>query len=561
MVRKAWLRWSFAAFLIVAVLVAAASIYQRALPFPFCRDDGIHFLMRERWARPPARLIDHFREDFWGGLQGSGLYRPLTAVTIQATAWWTGLDPAPLRAGNLLLHALVALTAAALARRGGVTRTGSALLALLLVAHPLFSEDVLEVVSRSALQATLGTLAAAALLAGARVGVGAALGAAAFFLFGLLSKEETTAALPALLLLLIAPRAGPGARPADRMTRAVASLLLVTALEAVLLVRARVLGGYAGLDAAGVPQLDNALIEEPFVVRLLTGVANLGRYVGLVAVPADLSPDYSFAAIAPLRRIRDTHFAVGALALLLGGVWLATALRRGRRIEAFGLLLAGSSWFLISSIAFPIGTIFAERLFHLPACGLLFSTVAALDRIASTRLRPVTRRIVVLAGALAIVALGVRSYVRAGDWRDPLTLFTRALEVVPDSARVHCAIGYLLRQEHRDTEARPRIERALEIVPIYRQALSEEGMLDLELARVHREAVSLAKSYVWFWLADHAVGASPLERNNFQQVAEVVRRAGLPRSEISLAARTIADARRGLPLYEQMRRALAPDGR
>src|SRR5215831_18314898 len=111
------LRRRFAPGLVVAVVVAALAIYGRALPFPFSRDDDVHFRMRERWSRPPAHLVDHFREDFWGGGEGCGLYRPLTAVTIQATAWWRGLDPLLLRSGNLLLHALVALTAAALARR------------------------------------------------------------------------------------------------------------------------------------------------------------------------------------------------------------------------------------------------------------------------------------------------------------------------------------------------------------------------------------------------------------------------------------------------------------
>ena len=556
-------RRRFALGLIVVVLAAAAAVYGRALPYPFNRDDDFHFVwMGERWARPPARLLDHFREDFWGGITpGCGLYRPLTAVTIQATAWWKGLDPLPLRAGNLLLHALVALAAAALARRGGATRAGAALLALLIVAHPLLSEDVLEVVSRSEIQATLGTLAAAALLVGGRVGPGAAIGSALFFTFGLLSKEGASAALPALLVLLIRPRADSKGKPDDRGIRAIAAFLLIGSLAAVLALRSRVLGGFFGLDTTAVPMLDNAVIDEPFVVRLLTGVANLGRYLALVAAPVSLSTDYSYAAIVPLRGIADRNLVIGALALLLGGAWLVTAWRRGRRVEAFGLLLAGSSWFLISSIVFPIGTLFAERLFHMPACGLLVAAVAGLDRLVSTRCGSAARRTVLAAGALAVVALGARSWVRAGDWRDKLTLYTRALEVVPDAARVHCTVGQLLRQAHREGEARPRIERALEIVPTYRQALSEIGILDFERAGTTFETPALARSYVWFWLADHALGAGPMEHNNFQQVAGVVQRTGLPRAEITRAARSIADARRDLPLYERMRQSLAPDGR
>jgi hypothetical protein len=551
-------RRGFALGLIVTVLVAGTAIYARALRFPFSRDDDVHFQMRERWERPPAKLLEHFREDFWGGVEGCGLYRPLTAVTIQATAWWRGLDPLRLRAGNLLLHALVALTAAALARRGGVSRTGSALLALLIVAHPLFSEDVLEVVSRSELQATLGSIAAAAFLVAGRVEVGPAAGAALCFLFGLLSKEGATAALPALLGLLIVRPGGDRGGAADRRTRAIAALLLLASLASVLLLRGRVLGSFVGLDAARIPPLDNPVVDAPFAVRLLTAIANLGRYVGLVVFPVHLSPDYAFAAVAPLRGVADVHFGLGVLALLLGGAWLVAAWRRGHRVETFGLLVAGSSWFLVSSIAVPIGTLFAERLFHLPGCGLLLAAVARLDRVVTTRAAPATGRIAVVAGALAVAALGARSWVRAGDWHDQLMLYTRALDVVPESARVHCSVGHWLRRAKREAEARPRIERALEILPTYRQAIFEAGMLDLD--RAQRDAPALGRAYVWFWLADHALGASQLEHHNLQQVTDLVRETGLARSEIIAAARLIAGARPGVPLYEQMKRALAPDG-
>src|SRR5262245_6557662 len=342
------LRRRYALGLIVTLLVAALAIYQRALPFPFSRDDDVHFRARERWSRPPAQLADHFREDFWGGLEGCGLYRPLAAVTIQATAWWRGLDPTPLRAGNLLLHALVALTAAALARRGGVSGPGAFLLALLLVVHPLFSEDVLEVVSRSELQATLGVFAAAALLVGApdgpQTGFGAGLGAALCYLFALLSKEGATAALPALLALRFAPTGAADGGAKARRARSIAALLLLAALLAVLLLRGQVLGSYVGLDVARIPTLDNAVVDEPFGVRLLTGVANLGRYLGLVALPVRLSPDYAFAAAAPLRGIADLNFLLGTLALLLGGAWLGAAARRGRRVERSEGRRVGKGW-------------------------------------------------------------------------------------------------------------------------------------------------------------------------------------------------------------------------
>jgi hypothetical protein len=222
------------------------------------------------------------------------------------------------------------------------------------------------------------------------------------------------------------------------------------------------------------------------------------------------------------------------------------------------VLLAGSSWLLISSVVFPIGTLFAERLFHMPACALLLAAVAALDRVVASARAPAFRRGAVAAGALALLVLGTRTFVRTDDWHDELTLYTRALDVVPDCARVHCSVGQLLRLADREQEAWPPIARALEILPTYRQALSEQGMLELDRARTRFDAPALGRAYVWFWLADHASGSTRIEHDNFQQVIGAVRQTGLKRDHITVAARTIGDSRHGIALYEQMRKALAP---
>jgi protein O-mannosyl-transferase len=576
-------RRGFALGLIAVVAILGLSIYARGLGFPFSRDDGRHFanpMNPGRWQRPPAHLLDHFREDFWGGDPGSGLYRPLTAATIQMTAWWRGLQPFPLRAGNLLLQVLVAAAAAAFARRGGVSRGATLLVALLIVVHPLFSECVMEVVSRSELQATAGVLAAAALMIGrpagdssgkpAGVGLGAAVDGALFFLIALLSKEGAFAALPALALLLLRPRSDEGARDDGKMRQA-ALLLLLVAVVVVAIQRGRVLGAVAGVDPGEISPLDNALVGLGFVTRLATGVANLGRYVALLVFPRSLAPDYSLAAILPLENVDDPHLWIGVAALAGGGIWLAVSLRKRRLVESSGLLLAGASWFLVSSIATPIGTIFAERLFHMPACGLILAVVAAADRLlgAGDGARPATtaspqapasrapRCIAFVVALVAVAALGARSYARVGDWRDELTLYTKALEVVPESARVQATVGQGLRLKHEPDEALRHVERALAIKPDYGKALTERGVLLADRYTVERHPQQLAQAWVWFWLAAHVPGAWFDEQANLRQVAQVAKRMSLPQSELARAATEIADAHRALPLYEEMRQALA----
>lgn len=476
----------FAAALALVALAAllVACVYGRSLRYPFTRDDPAHLGQVERFARAPAQWGDHFREEFWAQGSRSGLYRPLTALTIQATVHVAGREPLPLRIGNLALLALAAAAAGLLARRLGVGAGGAALLTALVAVHPLLSETALEVVSRSETQAALGVLAAAGLLARGGGGGATALLVLASFGAALLSKEGAFAALPALLYLLFASRAEPAgdasARAAGRARapgRGLPLLGLAVALLAALALRVAVFGDFVGFAPEETAYVDNPLIDADFMTRLATGMNVLGRYLALLVWPRDLSIDWSYAAIVPSAAL-DRFGLGGAAALLFGLLWFAAAVRGGgaRRAEAFGLLLAGASWFLISNVARPVGTVMGERLFTLPAIGLLLALVAALARTVGQRPRrvPLIAPLVVVAAA-AVAALGWRGTQRAAEWRDGLVLYEAAARVAPQSARVHCTLAHLLRARGRDDEAQAAAERALELLPEYGKAHAELG--------------------------------------------------------------------------------------
>ncbi len=544
---------------VVLVAAVVVAIYGRALSFPFTRDDTAHFGMKERWERPPSKLGDHFREEFWGEGNRSGLYRPLTATTIQATVWASGLAPRPLRAGNLALLAAMAIAAAVLARRLGVSRGGALLLALALAAHPLLSETVLEVVSRSETQAAVGVLGVALLLAPRlsappRLLAGRAdlacvssfswvrvLAIALAMIAALLSKEGAFAALPALWLL--------GWQRNETTTRLRMSVALALALLSALALRVVVLGGLVGLDSEQIAFVDNPLIAAPFATRWFTGVAILGRQLAQLVWPASLSADWSFAAILPLTGPRDPYFVAGAVAVVLLLLWLAIAWRQraARPAELFGLLLAGSSWLLISNVLRPVGTVMAERLFTLPAVGLLLALTAALDRWWTGR---GARPLVALVGVAAVAALGARSFARAGDWRDGLTLYEAAARVAPDSARVQCTLAHILRERGRVAEARPHAERAVAILPDYGKAHSE-------LSACLAGSGAIAQGLVHLFLASRAPGATATEQLSY----ETARRRYL--ADTSANERLLAELRRygaelcarhpDLELYAQLR--------
>ncbi len=496
-------------FLLVALAALTVGlVYGRSLRFPFTRDDVAHLGQVERFARSPVAWGDHFREEFWAQGGRSGLYRPLTALSIQATIHVAGREPLPLRVGNLALLALAAAAVGALALRLGVPFQAALLLTGLVAAHPLLSEAVLEVVSRSETQAALCVLCTALLLASGGGGGAKALLVLMSFGAALLSKEGAFAALPALLALLLRARAIDGGAPRSTRGPLLLLLALAVALLAALALRVRVFGDFVGFAPEETAFVDNPLIDAPFATRLFTGISVLGRHVGQLLWPQSLSVDWSFAAITPLASPRDPWFAAGVATLLLSVAWLVAAWRAGasRRAEWFGLLLAGGSWWLISNISRPVGTVMGERLFTLPAIGLLLALVAALARLV---VAPAARKSLFALGGAVVVALGLRSSVRANDWRDGLTLYTAAARVAPASARVECTLAHLLRERGEADAAAPHAQAAIERLPDYGKAHAELGA-----CLAARGAIGAA--LVHLWLAASARGAGAIEQLQLQ---------------------------------------------
>jgi len=537
-------------FLVAAALVALA--YGRSLAYPFTRDDAAHFSDAARWQRPPAAWGAHFREEFWAKGSRSGLYRPLTALTIQASVTAGGglpatpRAPAPplLRLGNFALLAAAAAAAGTLLLRLGASR-GAALFATAVVAlHPLLSEDALEIVSRSETQAALGVLLAAGILAGGALAGGAAAKARGeirwgraglaglCFLFALGSKEGAFAALPALLWL-----AGARLQPA---------MALCTAVLVALVGRVEVFGDFVGFDPAQTAFVDNPLIGAPPMTRLFTGVAVLGRQLAQLAWPAQLSVDWSYAAIVP-QSAPDRWFLVGAAGAVVVLAWLLVALARGRRAEAFGLLLAGASWLLVSNVLRPVGTVMGERLFTLPAIGLVVALTAALSRGLASR-GVLLRRAAAFVGLVFVAAAGARTWQRAADWRDGLALYEAAERVAPGSARVQATLAHILRSRDQPAAARVHAERAIELLPDY-------GKAHAELSGCLADARQYGAALVHLWLAAHAVGATDDDQRALQMAEARVLGDERGRLEFVRYGRERIAARPDLPLHL----ALAPE--
>src|SRR5690349_9906211 len=171
-----------------------------------------HIVTHPAWFGRPARI-----------------YRPLTTLTFALDHALHGAQPLGYHLANVLLHAAVAVLAAAVVRRVTGDATVAFVTALLFATHPVHTEAVASVVGRAELLAAAFGLAAWLVLDG-RVSLARDLGAALLLLLAALSKESGVTFVGAIALAALLGR-GP-ATSRRRWVLLVTAGLVAVALRA-----------------------------------------------------------------------------------------------------------------------------------------------------------------------------------------------------------------------------------------------------------------------------------------------------------------------------------------
>jgi Tfp pilus assembly protein PilF len=453
------------------LLAAAILVYGNTLVNDFAQDDDIYILQNH------AVTAHSFRE-LSAPNYFSHVFRPLTFATFSFDWFVAGPRPLGYHLVNLLLHASVTLLVYLLLRKllEVLPEHGSLafVAALLFAVHPIHTEAVAAIVGRSEL------LAAGFLLAAWRFHLRdryllALLG----FALALFSKESAISFLPMVLI-------GDYARSRPKPPLRYASFAGVTALY--LGVFWKLQGGRFGTV---IPFLDNPLVNLPAGLRVLNALRVAWKYVGLQVYPAALSCDYSYAAITLYSNKRLLWAALATASVIALWIW-ALFTRRSAWSIAGAIYLAGFA--VTANLLFPIGTIMGERLAYFPSIG--FCLLAALLWLRLANRQRTAARVLLIA---VCVALSARTIVRNRDWRDNFTLYTAALRVVPDSAKMHSSIAVEYALRGQVDVARREFQTALRIYPDFTEALESFGLLESNLGhdedarRLLESALALAQ--------------------------------------------------------------------
>jgi Flp pilus assembly protein TadD len=186
-------------------------------------------------------------------------------------------------------------------------------------------------------------------------------------------------------------------------------------------------------------------LRQSAPVRAVLMARALGDYGRLMIFPANLHMERTveFDRNGPAG-IGNWRAAAAAQYLSILGVLVSAALvimclkkGRGQAVRIFG-----ASWFIAAYL--PISNIVqlnataAEHWLYLPSVGFLIWLVGCTLELPAS-----SRRMLAAAAAIAVIALGVRSFVRSGDWANEETFYKRTFEAGSRSARVAINLGQI----------------------------------------------------------------------------------------------------------------------
>jgi tetratricopeptide (TPR) repeat protein len=400
-----------------------------------------------------ANLSLILRQDYWWPSYVSGLYRPVTTLSLlfNYAILRNGENPAGYHWVNFLLHLGNVWLVYALSRRLLKRAWPAFFAAALWAVHPISTESVTNVMGRPDLLAAMAVLGGLLLYTRTPAARGLRLELIAAALFavasaGVFAKENAAILLGLMLLWDVSFGIGNWRRGV--LSRVPAYAAVAASLVLLWWARQRI---FDPLPLPEFPFVDNPLVATAFWPARLTAIKVIGLDLWLLVCPLHLSCDRSYNQI-PVAGWTDI-FAWLALAVVAGIVFLAVARRRSDSLIFFLAGFFGIALLPTSNLLFQTGSIMAERFLYLPSVGFALAVVALAYRLGRERLAAA-----VLTAVIALFAC--RTFARSFDWKDDPTLAAADVRVVPYSFKLHGILANALFKQDPQNNIGTVIEEA-----------------------------------------------------------------------------------------------------
>jgi tetratricopeptide (TPR) repeat protein len=471
-------------FLIITVLL----VYGNSLKFSFTLDDDIFYLKHKSVQEGVSNIGNFFSKGSmmeYDGTIGSQPYRPLTLsfFALQKTLF----DNSPIAAHFLcvLLYILVILVLHKLLSRlfSGLHPYVIGLICMLFVVHPLHTEVVASVKSSDELLAALfGFMAWNSFLdISDHKKLSEFIPGILFMFLALLCKES------AISFLVIIPLSLYMIRKETIKESSIKFFALLLPVIIFLGMRYNANGAWGAPSTGKI--IDNVLYgAQSFSELTATKSEILFYYLRLMLWPWPLNCDYSYNQVSMVGW--NNFYAISGLVTYALLLVTSLVFLKKKSLISFCILFFFITTAPTNNLFFINGATIGERFLFVPSlaiCILIPWLLSMLMHLDLNTLSLTSKNAFIGILAFLILIFGGLSYSRTQDWKDNISLFQKAVEQSPKSARSHYYLGSMymnsssetqdkLESEKFITNAIEEFNKTLDIYPTYPQALYNSGL-------------------------------------------------------------------------------------
>jgi Tfp pilus assembly protein PilF len=219
------------------------------------------------------------------------------------------------------------------------------------------------------------------------------------------------------------------------------------------------------------------------------------EYARLLLWPVKLAPDYDYTHSVGISHALAVRPLIGLVVMTAAVAATLRAVWQRRPTQALGWSFLAVYLLPVSHLV-PFGALLAERFLLVPSVGLVLLLIPLLWRVQAGE--GGTARIASAATVVLVLVLGARSFVRARDWHDDVSLWTPIEARIKNDARIYnnLALGYM--QQGDAERSLWATRRSLALLPDNRIALSNLGEVLMATGKLDEARASYERA-VQLW--------------------------------------------------------------
>uniref|UniRef100_A0A3Q1FBX1 Protein O-mannosyl-transferase TMTC3 n=1 Tax=Acanthochromis polyacanthus TaxID=80966 RepID=A0A3Q1FBX1_9TELE len=436
--------------------------YWNSLSCGFVFDD-VSAILDNKDLRPSTPVRNLFLNDFWGTPMAEERshksYRPLTVLTFRLNYLFSELSAASYHLLNVVLHAVVCVLFLRVCR-SFLDKTSSLVAALLFAVHPIHTEAVTGVVGRAELLSSIFLLAA-------------------FLAYTKSTGADQSIVWAPIALTVVLVAAATLCKEQGITVVGICCVHEVFVAQGVRLSFFLIITEKMFLSSVTLPtqyfighnnyfffifscRFDNPAAVSPTPARQLTFNYLLPVNAWLLLNPSELCCDWTMGTIPLVESLLDLRNLATLVFYTFLGL-LAYHSLRYRHSSAKTVIMALSLIVLpfipASNLFFPVGFVVAERVLYVPSMG--FCVLVAHGFKIVSHLKKISWLMI----GVLITTHAVKTFNRNWDWESEYTLFTSALKVNKNNAKLWNNVGHALENQSNYAKALQYFLQATRVQP------------------------------------------------------------------------------------------------